>query len=139
MTPGTLAQLAFSDPTLAEAHSWLAVVAMLHDWDWALAEGEFQRAVSLKPSYLLAQVWYAIFLGAMGKHDESIPLIMRAETIDPLSLTIHLCVGRCYFFARRYDEAIERLRATLEMEPSHVPTYAWIARAYCARAGLSLC
>jgi TolB-like protein/Tfp pilus assembly protein PilF len=120
------------EPTLADAHGWLGVIAMLYGWDWPAAEQEFRRALSLNPNAILALLWYAIFLGAMGRHDESIQLVRRAATLDPGSLTIHLTVGRCYFWARRYDEAIEWIRAALEMEPSYLLTYVWLARAYCA-------
>ncbi len=121
------------EPTLADAHGWLGAIAMLYDWDWPAAEQEFRQALSLNPNAILALLWYAVFLGAMGRHDESIQLSRRAEALDPGSLLIHLTVGRCYYWARRYDEAIEQLRATVEMEPAHALTYVWLARAYCAK------
>lgn len=118
------------DPQLAEAHATLGWVTFLYDWDWAAAESEFQKAIELKPSHTLAHVWYAVFLGAMGRSEESLKWILGAEALDPVSLLVHLTVARCYCFAQRYDEAIEQLRATLEMEPTHVLTYVWLARAY---------
>ncbi|MGH7546825.1 MAG: tetratricopeptide repeat protein [Gemmatimonadales bacterium] len=121
------------EPTLADAHGWLGAVAMLYDWDWPAAERHFQRALTLNPSAILALLWYAVFLGARGQHDESMRLAKRAETLDPGSLTAHLVVARCYYWARRYDEAIEQLRAVLEMEPNHALTYVWLARAYNAK------
>jgi serine/threonine-protein kinase len=121
------------NPDLAEAHGWLAIVAMLYDWDWADAETRFRRATALAPEHSIAHVWYAIFLGAMGRHEESIRIILRAEALDPLSQLIHLCVGRCYFFAGDYDRALAQFQATLEMEPRHGLTYAWIGRALCGK------
>ncbi len=121
------------DPMLAEAHSSLAVIAMIYDWEWTVAEREFERALSLKPDCFPAVYWYALFLSAMGRHDESIRVITRAQELEPLSLVVHVTVGRCYFMASRYDEAIEHLRAALEMEPEHLQTYVWIARAYCKK------
>jgi adenylate cyclase len=81
----------------------------------------------------MAHAWYAIFLGAMGRHEESIRMILRAEALDPLSHVIHLCAGRCYFFAGEYDRALVQFRATLEMEPGHGLVYAWIGRALCGK------
>jgi eukaryotic-like serine/threonine-protein kinase len=121
------------DPTLAEAHGWLAVVATLYDWDWADAETRFRRAIKSRPEHSIAHVWYAIFLGAMGRHEESIRLILRAEALDPISQLIHLSVGRCYFFAGEYDRALVQFRATLEMEPHDGLVYPWIGRALCAK------
>ena len=122
-----------TDPELAEAHGWLAVVATLYDWNWAEAEARFRRATEAGPEHSMAHVWYAIFLGAMGRHEESIRMILRAETLDPLSQVIHLSVGRCYLFAGEYERALAQFRATLEMEPGYGLVYAWIGRALCAQ------
>ena len=42
------------DAESAEAHTSLAHVKSTQDWDWANAEREFQRAISLNPSYATA-------------------------------------------------------------------------------------
>ncbi|MBA3760337.1 MAG: tetratricopeptide repeat protein, partial [Gemmatimonadales bacterium] len=116
------------DPTLAEAHCWRAVLALIFDWDRAKAETGFLKAIELKPEHAVAHTWYALLLSVMGRHDAALERILLAERLDPESLTIHLNVGRVLCFARRYDEALERLRATLEMEPRHALTYVWLAR-----------
>jgi TolB-like protein/Tfp pilus assembly protein PilF/tRNA A-37 threonylcarbamoyl transferase component Bud32 len=121
------------DPLLAEAHGWLAVVAALYDWDWAAAEARFRRAIELGPEHSMAHVWYALFLGAMGRHEESIRIILRAEALDPLSPPIHLCVGRCYSYAGEYEKALVQFRATRDMEPRHGLAYASIGRALCGK------
>ncbi len=41
----------------------------------------------------------------------------RAIELDPLSLVINTDLGTTYYRARRYDEAIDQLRKTLEMDP----------------------
>ena len=60
------------DDTLAEAHTSLAFVKFRLDWDWAGAEGEFKRALELNPNYAAAHHWYAVFLSAMGRHEEAV-------------------------------------------------------------------
>jgi len=42
----------------------------------------------------------------------------RAVELDPLSIIINADLGNTLFSTRRYDEAIEQLRKTAEMEPS---------------------
>lgn len=39
------------DDTLAEAHTSLAHLTWLHEWDWAGGEKEFERAIGLNPEY----------------------------------------------------------------------------------------
>jgi hypothetical protein len=119
------------DPRLAPARTWLGVVHFVYDWDWAAAEAEFRRAIQLNPGYALAETWYAIFLGAMGRHEDSLRRILHAEALEPLSLQIRLCVGRCYYWARHYEHARRALVGVLADEPAHPLTTIWLARTLC--------
>jgi serine/threonine-protein kinase len=118
------------DPSLGEAHTWLGVIALLYDWDSPAAERELVRAIALKRDYSLAHVWYAILLSSLGRHEESLKSVTRARAMDPLSLATNLTVGRCYYWARRFDEAHKAIHATLEMEPRFHLCYVWLARSY---------
>jgi eukaryotic-like serine/threonine-protein kinase len=118
------------DPLLAEAHGARAVIAMLYEWDWSLAEREFERAMDLGARSSAFHIWHAIYLIAMGRFDESRRLVTSALSLDPLHLTLHLTLARSHLFARQYDEALARFRATLEMEPLYVPTLWEIGRVY---------
>ena len=117
------------NPASSEARGWLAATTMLYEWDWPQAELEFQHATESQPENSRAHLWYAIYLGAMGRHEESITRILRAQALDPLSLPIHQTVARCYVWAGQYDRALEQLQATRDMEPSHPLSYSWMARA----------
>lgn len=111
------------DDELAEAHSSLAKVEDNYVWDWSGAEREYQRAIELNPNYATARQWYAEHLAAMGRHEEGIAEIGRAQEVDPLSLSISNAVARQFYFARRFDEAIEQCRRTLEMDPHFLPAH----------------
>ena len=41
------------DPDLAEAHTPLAALLWLHDWQWEEAQTEFKRSLELCPTYPL--------------------------------------------------------------------------------------
>ena len=56
------------DETLAEAHTSLAWVTFIYDWDWPLAGQHFRRAIELNPRYSVARQWHSWFQVAMG-HD----------------------------------------------------------------------
>jgi serine/threonine-protein kinase len=117
------------DPGSPEAHLWLGVVHFLFDWDWSAAETEFREALRLQPENAYAEIWYAVLLAQLSRHDESLRRIHRAETLDPLSPTVRLSVGRCYYFARRYPEALECLRGMVRVEPGARLATMWLARA----------
>ena len=55
------------DNTLGEAHTSLAFVLDLFDWDWAAAERENKGAVELSPSYATAHQWYTWHLIVLGR------------------------------------------------------------------------
>ncbi len=120
------------DHNLAEAHTSLALIATLFEWDWATAEREFERSMALGSGPSSGDLWYALFLTAMGRHEEAIRAITQAQARDPLSLSIHLTVGRCLYYAKRYEEALAQINATLRMDTRYIPTYIALARAYIA-------
>lgn len=112
----TLAREALQlDPTLADAHTSLAVVAMLYDWQFKAAEQSFKRAIELNPNDANAYHWYAEYLTAMTRHDEAINAIKHAQQLDPLSIPINRDVAWHYYCARRYDEALTQCQRTLDM------------------------
>lgn len=118
------------DETLAEAHASLAVVEMYFDWDWSGAEREFKRALELNPANTSAHQWYAWYLGLMGHHDESIAELKRAERLDPMSPNIEGALGTSFFWARKYDRAIEHYQKALDLDPSLTIMRLFMAEAY---------
>jgi eukaryotic-like serine/threonine-protein kinase len=118
------------DNTLAEAHTSLAAVKMLYDWDWQGAESEFKQALELNPSYPTAHHWHAQNLTALARHDEAITEIKRAQALDPRSLIINRDVGWQYYYAGLFDQAIEQARNTLDLEPKFTLAHTLLGRAY---------
>ena len=106
------------DPSLPEAHTALALIVQNHDWDWATAEREFRQAIALNPNYATAHHWYAEHLMWRGRFDEALRESERALQLDPLSLIIAADNGAILYYARRYDRAIERLRAVHTVDPT---------------------
>jgi tetratricopeptide (TPR) repeat protein len=123
------------DDTLPDAHMSRAIVATLYDWDWALAQREFDRGMALGSSGP-AQHWYALYLCAMGHAEEAQQVISRAQVNDPLSVTIQVSVGRCLHYARRLDEAAQVFRAHLDLNPDSYQGYVALARNSVARGNL---
>jgi eukaryotic-like serine/threonine-protein kinase len=113
------------DPDLAEAHTPLAALLWLDDWEWDKAQIEFKRSLELSPTYPTANHWYAEYTMTMGRHEEAMVRMKKGQDLDPLSLIISVAVGWALYFARRYDDAIEQLRRTVDLDPNYPVTY-WI-------------
>jgi serine/threonine protein kinase/Tfp pilus assembly protein PilF len=113
------------DPELGEARTPLAAVLWLHDWQWEEAEREFTRSLALNPAYPTANHWYAEYVMTMGRHAEAIARMKESQQLDPLSLIISVAIGWAHYMGRRYQEAMEQLQRTVELEPHYPATY-WI-------------
>jgi tetratricopeptide (TPR) repeat protein len=105
------------DDRLAEAHTALAAVSLWHEYDWAAAEREFQRAIALNPNSAAAHHWYALLLSYLGRRIEAIEHAQRAERLDPLAPQIAIDHSWVLYLAREYDRAIEQAQKVLSYEP----------------------
>ncbi len=117
------------DDRLAEAHASLAAVRF-YGLERTGIEGEFLKAIALNPGYAQGLHWYALYLAAQGRKDESITEIKLAREIDPRSLIINANIGWCYYLAGDYDKAVEAAKATLRLDPSFGVAYGYLGQAY---------
>lgn len=124
------------DNSLAEAHTVLAYVKEQYDWDWAGAEEEFKRAIALNPNYPTAHQYYSEYLAFLGRTEESITHITRAQELDPNSLVINTEMGFPYLCARQYDSALEKFRQALERDANFAFALYQTARCYDQKAML---
>jgi TolB-like protein/Tfp pilus assembly protein PilF len=93
------------DDTLASAHTALGTV-YIHEWNFAAAGQEYERAVALNPGDAAAHDGYATYLMAAGRVAEMLTETKRAVELDPLNVYISGDRGSCLYFARKYDESI---------------------------------
>jgi len=119
-----------SDDTLGLAHSVLATIKLMYDWDWVVAEQENKRAVELNPNNAIIHHGYGGYLAVMGRYDEALAESKRAMELDPLSLEVRMFSGLLFFIMRQSDNAIEQFNKILEMEPNYYIAYGFAALAY---------
>jgi len=105
------------DNTSGDAHAVLGNIHFLWDWDWAGADREFKRAMELGPPSTDTRIPYAVYLSAIGKHEEAIAVMREARTLDPISQPANTMLGTVYYWAHRFDEAIDQFQKTLELRP----------------------
>jgi len=115
------------DDRLAEAHASLATILHLYDHALVEAEREFKKAIEINPGYSTAHHWYALLLANLGRHDDSIEEIYRAQEIDPLSPRVNADIGVILFFAREYKLALEELQKSVELFPEDIANYRYFS------------
>lgn len=118
------------DESLAEAHTALAYVQFRYEWDWSAAEAEYRRAIELNPKYATAYQWESLNLAAVGRLDEAISEMARAEELDPLSPIINSNMEWVLYLAHRNDDAIAHCRKTLQIDPSFFATHKYLGLVY---------
>ncbi|HEV2828609.1 MAG TPA: protein kinase [Pyrinomonadaceae bacterium] len=118
------------DDGLAEAHTSLASIKAVTDWDWQGAENEYRRAIELNPKYATAHHWYAAQLMLQGRLEQALQEIKTAQQLDPLSLGINKDFAVILLYARDYDKALQQCRKTLEIEPHFGAMFTYIAQIY---------
>ncbi len=111
------------DNTLGLPHAVLGDVRRRYTWDWAEAEKEFKLAMELDPSSYEAHYGYAFLMSALGRHDEAVALIRRAQQVDPLNVKTRSGAARVLYWAGRYDEGLEQSQVGLELAPNYPELY----------------
>ena len=104
------------DSTAADAHLARALIAMFYDWNWGLAEAEFQRSIALNPSDAETRLFYSWYLVTQHRMSEARPQIETASSLDPLSVIVTARVGSMAWFENRYEVAETWLRKALDLD-----------------------
>ncbi len=118
------------EPDLAEAYNALANIEFIIDWDLQAAERSFQRAIEIAPKLADAHRCYGLLLSALARHTEAIREMELARQFNPISVLTGSDYASILCEARRYDEAIEMAKKTIEMDPRSAFPHRWLARAY---------
>jgi len=109
------------DSTLGEPYAILGELKYLTG-DVSGGERDVLTALRLNPNSIMTRLTYAQFLSWVGRHEEALSQMRRAQEIDPADPFITSNVGWRYYYARRYREAVAEYRKALELDPRH-----WVA------------
>jgi serine/threonine-protein kinase len=118
------------DDAIVEAHTSLGMVRLWYEWDWVGAEIAFKRAIALNPGYAPAHNWYAEYLVDMGRFDEGLTELKRAQQLDPVALNINAQSAWALYMARRYDQALAAFKKILDMDPNYASAHFWLGQAF---------
>lgn len=102
---------------IPDSHTALALVKMLHQWDFKGALKHFRRALALGPGSANVLQAYAIYLKVMGRNKAAIRALKEALEKDPLSLTINADLARAYLNAGKAAKALKQFNKTLDLDP----------------------
>ncbi|MDP9191963.1 MAG: protein kinase [Acidobacteriota bacterium] len=105
------------DPLLGEGYTSLGIALIIHEWKWAEGEEALRRGVALNPRYASAHHAYAVYLGLVGRSDEALREIEKANELDPLSLAIYLEQAWIHYTRNDIAKAIEIVEKAIRHDP----------------------
>ncbi|HEV8370565.1 MAG TPA: tetratricopeptide repeat protein [Pyrinomonadaceae bacterium] len=108
----------------------MGLISFWYEWDWQAAEKHYQRALDLDPKSADAHFAYAHLLSNSGRHERALAEIKLARELDPLSLRTNALEGQILFFAKDYDNALDRLKKTIDLDPNFWLSHLFISRVY---------
>jgi tetratricopeptide (TPR) repeat protein len=115
------------EPDLAEGHSGMGWIRMMHDWDWRGAEASCRRALELAPGNAVVLGRAGTLALYLGRLDEAIGLKRRALEQDPLSARSYYHLGSALHVTGRLAEAEAAFRKALELSPQIAATRATLS------------
>jgi eukaryotic-like serine/threonine-protein kinase len=113
------------DPGLGEAHAALGMVRWWQDFDWGGAEREQRQAIALDPNSALSHLQYAVVLATSLRTHEAIPLVERACSLDPASVSLSHNAAFIMRFGRQYDRSRAQIDRGMELD-SGSPALYWV-------------
>jgi serine/threonine-protein kinase len=120
------------DSSLVEAHTSNAFIKVFYEWDWQGAGREFDRALTLNPSYPPAHLFHGWYLLALNRIPAALDEFRTAVRLDPFSAVNNIRLATALFLAGRYDGAIAQALQTRELEPAFFQTHSELGVAYVA-------
>jgi TolB-like protein/Tfp pilus assembly protein PilF len=117
------------DDSLAEAHTSLGLIN-LSSWQFGKAEKEYKRGIELNPNYPTAHHFYGAYLHLLGRLDEAMAEVKRAQQLDPLSRVISDNLVVIYFFKGDLNAGIEQCKKNIELDPNYPRAHSHLGWAY---------
>lgn len=118
------------DPELAAAHATLGHIKVQYELDWNGGMDEYTRAVELDPSHAHTYHYRGILFALRGDIARSLADLQHAQQLEPLWIAPRAATGNVLMLARRYDEAIDILTRTLEIDDRANNVRTFLGRAY---------
>lgn len=104
-------------PCSNEARLVLVDIGLYFRFNWNQAKADIDRVLACDPRDAEAHRVHAAYLASHGHFEAAIEAARQAQLLDPKSEVALADLAWYSFLARRFDEALDTARRTLELEP----------------------
>jgi TolB-like protein/DNA-binding winged helix-turn-helix (wHTH) protein/Flp pilus assembly protein TadD len=105
------------DDSIGEAHDTLGLLRWRYEWDWDAAQQEFNRAITLAPSFSCAHEDRSIYLGFLGRRADAMAEIAKSKEMDP-GPSSAMAESATYYQLRDYERLLEASRRGVVSHPN---------------------
>lgn len=98
--------------------------------DHAAAEEGLRHTLTKDPANFIAHHLMGLWLLRKGQFEKAMASMRRAQQVQPLAPTASANIGMTYYYARRYEEAIDQMQTTLDMDPTFDHARSYLGRTY---------
>ncbi|WP_138431043.1 adenylate/guanylate cyclase domain-containing protein [Fodinibius saliphilus] len=102
-------------------HAVTGFIELFLNYNFAEANRSFAKSFENIENNNRAYYLYAIFLNVIGKSELAIKWMELALQCKPASLMYNVGLGRTFYFAQKYEQAIQQFDYTLELDASFLP------------------
>jgi tetratricopeptide (TPR) repeat protein len=118
------------DPDLVEAITAVGKVLCWYEWDFAGAERQLRRAVTLNENYAEAHWAFGSVLPTVGLLAEGVAEMRKALILDPLNAIYSRWLSRLLLFGGDCHAAIAQSRKTIDLNADYAYAYLDIGSAH---------
>jgi TolB-like protein/Tfp pilus assembly protein PilF/predicted Ser/Thr protein kinase len=86
-------------------------------WDWAGAQADFEKALSIEPANSIALRRYALLIGTLGRLPDAIAMTRTAIELDPLSSVTWTNLGFLLLGDMQLGPAHDAIQRAMEIQP----------------------
>ncbi len=101
----------------ADSYIALGNVDLFFKWNFAAAEANFRKAITMAPDSSEARQAFSFYNRIIGRYDKMLQQAKAAVKIDPLSLPALLELGRANWVVGNYEKALNVFNEALELDP----------------------
>jgi tetratricopeptide (TPR) repeat protein len=112
------------DSTLSEALTTLGFIQQNFDYDWAGAKLNLEKAIDLDPNNFAAHMYYGLLLmHSTTDQNASLRELKKAVDLNPLAYVTNWQLSRNYYFAGKYDLAINQFKKAAAFAPNKLQQF----------------
>ena len=118
------------DDDSSNSHNQLGFTRLFNR-EYELAEFHLDKALLLNPNHSVAWAYKGLYFIYIGKPEDALSVLQQAARRNPFNHTWYLWfVGLAYYCARRYQEAIQPLRRSIDHNPKFIAPRRTLAACY---------